>query len=210
MFRSVALSCGDNAIGVVLTGMLDDGAAGLKAIKECGGIAVVQDPADAEAPSMPISALEAVDADHVVALDALGPLLGKLARSAPKKGSPMEQEKWRREDLRGLSGQAMMENLQAIGSLSSFTCPDCGGSLFELNDNRPVRYRCHTGHAFSLRSLASLQEELIDSAVWTSVRALQESEAVFRRLAADGASAFAQDSAKALHSANRLAELSQN
>ena len=72
LFRSAALQYGSRVIGVVLTGMLDDGSAGLRAIKDCGGTAVVQDPADAEAPSMPKSALACVEADHVVPLAALG------------------------------------------------------------------------------------------------------------------------------------------
>jgi hypothetical protein len=71
-----------------------------------------------------------------------------------------------------------VEELQAIGRTSIFTCPDCGGVLFELNDKHPVRYRCHTGHAFSLRSLASTQEEVSDAALWTSLRTLQEKEAI--------------------------------
>jgi two-component system chemotaxis response regulator CheB len=76
-----------------------------------------------------------------------------------------------------------MENLKQIATPSTFSCPDCGGVLFELDDKRPVRYRCHTGHAFSLRSLAATQEQVTDSALWTSLRALQEKEAILRRLA---------------------------
>ena len=76
-----------------------------------------------------------------------------------------------------------MEDLRTIAAPSAFTCPDCGGTLFELNDKRPVRFLCHTGHAYSLRSLASMQEEVTETALWASVRALQEKEAVLRRMA---------------------------
>ena len=155
LFRSAALSYGPRAIGVVLTGMLNDGSAGLRAIKDCGGTAVVQDPADADAPGMPRSALACVEADHVVSLAALGPLLYDLAsRPAVRTTSsmPPPPEALRREHEVSIGSNAM-DNLKAIASPSVFTCPDCGGVLFELNDKHPVRLRCHTGHAFSLRSL---------------------------------------------------------
>jgi two-component system chemotaxis response regulator CheB len=156
LFRSAALSCGPRAIGVVLTGMLDDGSAGLRAIKDCGGTAVVQDPADAQAPSMPRCALACVEADHVVLLAALGPLLHKLAsRSAVAAGLPPPPATLQQEHAASKKENAI-KKLQAIGSSSLFTCPDCGDVLFELDDKRPVRFRCHTGHAFSLRSLVDL------------------------------------------------------
>jgi two-component system chemotaxis response regulator CheB len=97
-----------------------------------------------------------------------------------------------------------MENLKLIGSPSTFTCPDCGGVLFEL-DGMPVRYRCHTGHAFSLRSLAHVQEELTDSTLWAALRALQEKEAVLRRLAAASFGSNDSRASAALHEADQLA-----
>ena len=204
LFRSAALSCGPRAIGVVLTGMLDDGSAGLRAIKDCGGTAVVQDPADAQAPGMPRSALACVDADHVVPLAALGPLLYSLA-CRPASATPFDPPAALRQEQAVSAGDRPLENLQAIAKPSAFTCPDCGGALFELNDKRPVRYRCHTGHGFTLRSLACLQEEVSDAALWTSLRALQEKQAILRRLAqTQGACAQAQE---ALREADDLAQV---
>ncbi|MBG6077678.1 chemotaxis protein CheB [Polaromonas sp. CG_9.11] len=175
LFRSAALNYGPRAIGVVLTGMLDDGSDGLRAIKDCGGTAVVQDPADAHAPSMPRSALACVYADHVVPLAALGPLLYDLASRAAvvdgATGMPVSPAalRWEHAVSLGVNG---MENLKAMSSPSPFTCPDCGGVLFELDGTRRVRLRCHAGHAFSLRSLAHLREERSDAALWTSLRVL--------------------------------------
>ena len=184
LFRSAALSCGPRAIGVVLTGMLEDGSAGLRAIKDCGGTAVVQDPADAQSPSMPRSALACVDADHVVPLAALSPLLYALAsgpavkrtNGMPKVPAMLQQE---HAVSLGING---MKSLKAIASPSPFTCPDCGGVLFELDDKRTVRLRCHTGHAFSLRSLVEQHKKASDVALWASLRVLQQKEAVLRRL----------------------------
>lgn len=213
LFRSAALDYGPRAIGVVLTGMLDDGSAGLRAIKDCGGTAVVQDPADAHAPSMPQSALAYVDADHVVPLAALGPLLYALARRPATQGSaiampqpPHAPAALRREHAVSL-GSHGMENLKAIASPSPFTCPDCGGVLFELDDKRPARFRCHTGHAFSLRSLAYQQEKVSDAALWTSLRVLQEKEAVLRRLAQAQHAVRPQSAQDALREADAIADL---
>lgn len=212
LFRSAALSCGPRAIGVVLTGMLDDGSAGLRAIKDCGGTAVVQDPADAHAPDMPRSALACVDADHVVPLAALGPLLHGLAARPVAGGAcgrPQPPEALRQEHAVGNGTSNAIENLMPIASPSAFTCPDCGGVLFELNDKRPVRFRCHTGHAFSLLSLVYMQEETSDAALWTSLRVLQEKEAVLRRLAQAQDALMPGMAQDALREADAIADLCQ-
>lgn len=213
LFRSAALAYGPHAIGVVLTGMLDDGSAGLRAIKDCGGTAVVQDPADAHAPSMPRSALACVDADHVVPLAALGPLLYDLASRAATVGGaigmPEPPAALRHEHVVSNGTGNVMENLMAVASPSVFTCTDCGGVLFELEDKRPVRFRCHTGHAFSLRSLAYLQEETSDAALWTSLRVLQEKETVLRRLAQAQEAAMPDIARDALREADAIATLCQ-
>jgi two-component system chemotaxis response regulator CheB len=185
LFRSAALEMGAAAIGVVLTGLLDDGSAGLRAIKDCGGSAVVQDPADAFEPSMPRAALSVVRADHVVPLSRMAGVLLALAGAevgAPGQ-PPCEPSPALRQEHAAGEGGHTMEKLKEIATPSTFSCPDCGGVLFELDDKRPVRYRCHTGHAFSLRSLAATQEQVTDAALWTGLRVLQEKEAILRRLA---------------------------
>jgi two-component system chemotaxis response regulator CheB len=182
LFRSAAASRGPGVIGVVLTGNLDDGTAGLQAIKSCGGIAVVQDPDDAEVPSMPSSALRYVDVDHRVALAGMGALLAELA-TAPipqPAATPVALE----EELEAALGLGdPMEHLAAIGKPSTFTCPDCGGSLWALHDARPPRFRCHSGHAFTLRSLMRTQDEATDAALWSGLRALQEKHHLLDALA---------------------------
>ncbi len=181
LFRSAAIDLGPRAVGVILTGMLDDGSAGLQTIKDCGGVAVVQDPAGAYEPSMPRAALAATPVDHVVGLSELPSLLTTLAhRHVPPRPWSVP-DRARREHAISL-GDSAMEHLEAIGRPSVFTCPDCGGVLFELGDTGGSRYRCHTGHAFSLRTLAATLEQVTDVALWAGLRALREKEVVLRRL----------------------------
>lgn len=182
LFRSAALDRGPRVVGVILTGMLDDGAAGLCAIKACGGTAVVQDPRDAAQPSMPRSAMKGVAVDYVRKLDTMADLLNELAKPLPDV-PPVTAPGWLQTEHSISLGNANMEHLATIGIPSRFTCPDCGGALFELNEGQPLRFLCHTGHAFSLRSLASIQEQVTDHALWAGLRAMQEKEAILRRVA---------------------------
>jgi two-component system, chemotaxis family, protein-glutamate methylesterase/glutaminase len=182
LFRATALTWGPRAIGVVLTGELDDGTAGLAAIKECGGTAMVQDPATALAPSMPASAVANVAVDYCLPLPAIAPKLVELVGRGETGAAPHAPQHLQREQAI-FEGRQPVENLNALGTVSSLTCPDCGGGLWELSATRPLRYRCHTGHAFTSRSLESAQLEQAEHSLWSSVRALQEREMLLRRLA---------------------------
>ena len=175
LFRSAARTYGARTIGVVLTGMLDDGTTGMQAIKQSGGTCVVQDPAEAEAPSMPSSVLRYVDVDHCVRLDDLAPLLSRLVRE-PFDGSPTmpSPNRTTHEDDVSLGAGEVIEHLRAVGSPSTYSCPDCGGTLWQVAGAAPHRYVCHTGHAFTLESLRSAQSVATDAALWSAIRALQE------------------------------------
>ncbi|SFM20641.1 chemotaxis protein CheB [Variovorax sp. OV329] len=183
LFRSAALHWGRGVIGVILSGHLDDGAAGLQAIKSCGGRAIVQDPSSALEPSMPRSALASVAVDLCVPLPEIAPALVRMVAGAPSPevGAPPDLVLREVEINQGIE---RMENLLRIGTPSGLTCPDCGGALFELEGARPVRFRCHTGHAFSVSSLEQAQDDNTDQALRSGVRALQEKEILLRRLAA--------------------------
>jgi two-component system chemotaxis response regulator CheB len=183
LFLSAALSHGQDVIGVILTGMLDDGTFGLQAVKRCGGTAVVQDPADAEVPSMPRSALENVEVDHSVSLADMARLLRTLS-SLPSATAPARgDDRLEREQALMLFQGDAMEHLSGIAKPSSFVCPDCRGGLWEMADSQPVRYRCHTGHAFTIRTLQHALWSAADESVWTALRALQEKGLVIRRMA---------------------------
>lgn len=182
LFRSAALNYGPRVVGLIMTGMLNDGTAGLHAIKACGGTTVVQDPDDSLESSMPQSALNHVDVDHVFRLDALGGALNTL--SAPLDvAHPFAAPTWLRTEHDIGLGKSRLQALATVGSPSGFTCPDCNGALFELKEAGPLRFLCHTGHAFSLQSLAATQEVASDAILWAGLRAVQEKEAILRRLA---------------------------
>lgn len=183
LFRSVALSHGPGVIGVVLTGQLDDGTAGLQAIKQRGGSAIVQDPADAAEPGMPTSALRHVDVDHCVPLPLIPMLIETLASQPLKPAMEATDSNLQHEvDLANGAGNPV-EHLQAVGRPSPFACPDCHGGLWQLLDSRPPRYRCHTGHAFTERSLRQALAGTSDEAVWNAMRALQERQILYEHMA---------------------------
>ena len=175
LFRSVARVYGPAAIGVVLTGNLDDGTAGLQAIKQLGGTAVVQDPADAMYPSMPRNALRHVPIDYSVPLGEMAALLTRLvsadvhAPSAPEASGPVDVEvRIAKEE------NPLQAGLAGLGTPSYFTCPECHGVLLEIGGSPLLRYRCHTGHAFSAEALVASLSESIEKTLWNALRAAEE------------------------------------
>ncbi len=185
LFRSAALAARENAIGVILSGTLDDGTSGLIAIKHCGGIAVVQEPSDAMYPGMPESAIENVEIDHITPIAELGALLQRLVTAAP----PAPQEKEVPGDLRLETNMAELEHdaLHADerpGTPSPYSCPDCGGVLWEIEEGEYVRFRCRVGHAFSPETMLGAQDDQLEEALWSAVKTLEESARLSHRLAA--------------------------
>lgn len=176
LFRTAAQSYGRRAIAVVLTGNLDDGTAGLAIVKRHGGIAVVQDPADADYPSMPSSAIQNVDVDHVVPLADIPGLLVELCNQPvtepdlDPEGRDMKEEVDRGDDP------------EEQGVPSDLTCPACGGSLREARVDSVVHFRCRTGHAYSPESLLAKQTDVIEEALWAALRSLEENAALARRM----------------------------
>ena len=191
MFRSAAVSHGSHVIGVVLTGNLDDGTSGLLAIKRRGGRTIVQDPTDALFPSMPNSAIEHVNVDHILPLAQIAPkivaLANHLANSNSRKGSEADMPDDAHDETRfaELDLRVIEDVADHPGSPSQFGCPDCGGVLWEINDGEMVRYRCRVGHAWTSDALFSSQTNQLDQALWTALRALEEnvsmSEGMARR-----------------------------
>ncbi|HDR9318917.1 chemotaxis protein CheB [Burkholderia vietnamiensis] len=176
LFRSVAREYGPGAVGVVLSGDLDDGSAGLAVIRARDGYGIVQDPDECEAPSMPRSALAAAGADAISRADEL-----PRAIHAAVYGARVE-EKAKMAELRDLDGEARIAEgglvtpqlLDTIGERSALTCPSCNGVLWRMRDDRPLRYRCHTGHAFSALSLEDAEAQKTEDAIWAAIRAVHE------------------------------------
>lgn len=182
LFRSAAASFGGQVIGVVLSGALADGTAGLRAIKRCGGLAVVQDPADALVPSMPDSALRHVDVDHVCRPDDMARLLPRLVRqpAGPRPEIPLDI---RIEAAIAAQELADMQTNDALGKPSRFSCPECHGALWEVEDGSMLRFRCHVGHAFTADTVLASQGGEIDRLLGTLLRSHQERAALAQRMA---------------------------
>jgi two-component system, chemotaxis family, protein-glutamate methylesterase/glutaminase len=188
LFRSAAHAFGPRVIGVVLTGFLDDGTAGLWAIKARGGTAVVQNPEEALAPSMPRSALAHVAVDHCVSLKDMAPLLAQLARTpVTEKGDPPVPRRMETEVNIAKQANALESGILDWGDPSLYACPECHGVLLEFKEGSNLRFRCHTGHAYSLEALRAAFSERIEGSLWGAIRSLEEAELLLRRTAAQAA-----------------------
>jgi two-component system chemotaxis response regulator CheB len=184
LFRSAATAYGPATIGVILTGNLDDGAAGLWIVKQLGGIAVVQDPADAMFPSMPAHALSRVDVDYSVPSAEIGPLLAKLvAQPAEAREGPPVPEHVDVEVKIANEENPREAGLERLGEPSPYTCPECHGVLLQLQEGGRIRFRCHTGHAYSVDSLLADINEGIEQAMGVAVRALEEGSLLMKQMA---------------------------
>jgi two-component system chemotaxis response regulator CheB len=182
LFRSAAFACGPRVTGVVLSGMLDDGSAGLWAIRQRRGMAVVQDPTDAEFPDMPRNALDAAGTD--VRSAPASELASLLARIAAMPASPLVAAAPRNMALEvdmATHNDGQTATLDELGERSPYSCPECGGALWEI-DEGGVRFRCHVGHAYTARVLAAEQRGRVQAALWAALRRLEEAEQRSERL----------------------------
>ena len=178
LFRSAAYTFGHRVIGVVLTGLLDDGTSGMWSIKRLGGVGIVQQPDDAQYPSMPSSVLEYVDVDYVVPLAELAALLCRLTTedNAPDAHQlpPDEQERLATEVKIAAQKNAFEMGILDMGDLTPLTCPECSGALVRFNEGKLVRYRCHTGHAYTAGALLAEVDKSVEDNLWKSIRAIEE------------------------------------
>jgi two-component system, chemotaxis family, protein-glutamate methylesterase/glutaminase len=170
----------------VLTGYLDDGTVGLQTIKKRGGIAVVQDPEEAEYPSMPRIALRYEKVDHVVPIAAAGALLTRLVAEprADQDAFPVTPEI---EIESAIAEQVMntkefLENVERIGKRTTYTCPDCNGAIWQIGEEEPLKLRCHVGHSFTGEVFAKEQRRHIETALWSAVRIMEEAATFSRQL----------------------------
>lgn len=199
LFRSAAVSAGRRVIAAVLTGMLDDGTSGLMVVKAHGGVPIVQDPETAMFSAMPRNALEQVRDARVLPIETVGPELVRLVREEiPDDAEPaahlgsLEEKETRLLELE----MPQLENDERPGRPSAFACPDCGGVLWELEENGFLRFRCRVGHAFTARHLSVEQQHAIETALWSALRALEESGALYKRLADRATQGQQQQSAR--------------
>jgi len=182
LFRSAALSYGARVIGVLLSGALTDGTAGLRAVKAVGGVSVLQHPDDALVPDMVQNALRYVEIDHCEPAADLGGLLARLATEPPGESFPAPAGV-RLEAAVAAQEHSTMKNDGRLGELSVFTCPECHGPLWEIEDGEMLRYRCHTGHAFTPEAMMEAQAAEADEILWSMLRAHQQRAEFVRRMA---------------------------
>jgi len=188
LFRTAAEAYGPRVIGLVLSGGQNDGTIGLSMIKAAGGVAIVQAPDDAQAPGMPDSAIRHVPVDYVAPAADIARILATL------QAEPMKTKKSRQKSALTAVGQPpdraevgtdlLHTATPAGGRLTVFTCPECGGPLWEREESGLLRFRCHVGHAFTGEALVNEQADAVEQAMWTALRALEEGAALRERMAA--------------------------
>lgn len=184
LFRTAAVNYRTRVIGVILTGLLHDGAAGLLAVERCGGLPVVQAPDDAPHPEMPRQALAAVRGAHQVPLSDLGPLLARLVREPAPEPAPVPETL--RIEAR-LTERAMRNDdwHQVPSRPTDFTCPECSGAIREIEDEGIRRYRCRVGHAYSTEALVAAKDEGLEEVLWVALQTLQERAQMLDTLAGE-------------------------
>jgi len=170
LLRSAAVAYREYVTGVILSGMLDDGTEGLQAIKRCGGMAIVQSPEDVSFTSMPKQAIAHNDADYVVPVSKMGPLL-KRTQHPPLNTTTVPKElRLESQMVERKTGGA--DKMAVIGEMVPQSCPGCGGSLWEISHSQTLRYRCHIG-AFTAQALAETQDTAVEEALWIALKNLR-------------------------------------
>ncbi|MEZ0484743.1 chemotaxis protein CheB [Fibrella aquatica] len=228
LFRSAAYSFGPRVIGVVLTGLLNDGTSGMWTIKRLGGIGIVQEPDDALYASMPESVLEYVEVDHVLPLAKIPMLISELTQEVLPEividkltnvpdPTDVDNELNRIKTEVDVAAQARAfdRGILSVGELTPLTCPECSGTLVSFREGQLIRYRCHTGHSYTASTLLADVTKAIEDTMWQSIRGLEESIMLLNQAAeqlADGgqieaAQQYRIHSAKALERAHRIREL---
>jgi two-component system, chemotaxis family, protein-glutamate methylesterase/glutaminase len=185
LFRSAAAAYSTRAIGIILTGSLDDGTTGMLAIKRSGGICIVQDPNEAEYPDMPLSVLNSMEVDYSVSLSKMGEIIFETTQGEPEQiAAPsdiiIESD---------IAERVVVDydNVRKIGEKSIYACPDCGGGLWAINKEtgKSDRYRCHIGHSYSEDDLAIKQSQILESTLWTALRIMEERRNLLKKMEDD-------------------------
>jgi two-component system chemotaxis response regulator CheB len=173
LFRSTAVAYGVQVIGIVLTGMLDDGTSGMSAIKRCGGICIVQEPGDAAYSDMPQSVLNKIQVDYQVPVEEMGGLVKNIMHEPLPDQVTIPRELQIEAKITANMGTTI-KDLPEIGHISDFVCPECGGGLYAVKNEPVPRYRCHTGHVYTENALYDMQGFHLEESVWVSIRMLEE------------------------------------
>jgi len=181
LFRSAAAAFNGKVIGIVLTGMMDDGASGMASIKRSGGITIVQDPNEAEYPDMPLSVMDTIEVDHSTSLSNIGSVLDDIIRNTEPKETEVPYD----VQVESAIDQRVSTRVENVSHFEKIdvNCPDCGGGLYQTQKDHPTHYRCHVGHSFTDRELLIRVSEVMENTFWTSLRMMEERRALHLKLA---------------------------
>jgi len=184
LFRSAAVAYSSYTIGIVLSGMLDDGTSGMWAIKRCGGTCIVQDPNEAEFPDMPLSVINNMEVKHVVNLVEMGALISATVKKIKGKKKPVPKDVILESKIAEQTAVGIDDVRKLNVDQSIFACPDCGGGLWNVKGDVIKRYRCHIGHAYTEKDLILKQAETAGTTLWVALRMMEERKHLLANMAA--------------------------
>jgi two-component system chemotaxis response regulator CheB len=185
LFRSAAVSFRNRTIGIILTGLMTDGVAGMESIKLCGGTLIVQDPKDSEFPDLPLATLEKMEVDYTIPLEQMGSTITTVVKNRVKKKSAVPPHILA-ESKRSEKMAVAIEGMDELGKQSPYSCPDCGGVLWERKEDKHAlssSYRCHTGHVYTETELLLKQAKEAESAIWIAIRIMEERKHLLLKIA---------------------------
>jgi two-component system, chemotaxis family, protein-glutamate methylesterase/glutaminase len=184
LFRTAAAAYNSHTVGIILTGYLSDGTSGMLAIKRCGGLAIAQDPKEAEVPDMPLSVMENTEVDHCVPLAEMGAVIENHIVNFREKKTEIPADILKEAEIaeNNFSG---IDHIRELGTRSVYSCPDCGGILWEMPNEKISRYRCNIGHSYNERELFIKQAEAAEATLWVAVRIMEERRNLMTKLEKD-------------------------
>jgi two-component system chemotaxis response regulator CheB len=181
LFRSAAKDYDSRTIGIILSGLMQDGTAGMEAIRRSGGTLIVQDPEEAEYPDMPLSVIENMNVDYIVSLSRMGSVLQEKTNSDMPPSKEVPHDIAAEAELSEKVATSI-ESLQEIGVKSDFSCPDCGGGLYHVNNKLVEHYRCHVGHSYTQGDLLFQMTNSLEATLWIAMRMMEERRLLLKKM----------------------------
>lgn len=182
LFRSAAAAYSSHAIGIILSGLLDDGTSGMWAIKRCGGACIVQDPNEAGYSDMPLSVINNMEVDHITELEHMGPLIAEMVQQKKERKKTVPEDVLAESRIAEQTAIGINDVEKLDVQQSVLACPDCGGNLWEVKNDIITRYRCHIGHAYTERDLVLKQTEMAGATLWTALRMMEERKHLLKKM----------------------------
>lgn len=183
LFRSAAAAYNAKVVGIILTGLLNDGTSGMSAIKRSGGICIVQDPNEAEFPDMPLNVLNTLEVDHCISLSGMGSILMECFKGERQEQTPPDDVLTEANIVSNMLTR--IDHMPQLGKHIIYACPDCGGGLYEVDNDKAKHFRCHVGHAYVKSELLQKQGENIEATLWVALRMMEERNSLFLKISSE-------------------------